>query len=538
VAGTPDWLQHLAGLSPTAELLASLDWSETPLGPADAWPESLRVAVRLCLTSDFPIMVAWGPELVMLYNEGYRALIGGKHPAAMGQTVRDAFPELWTELEPLFTEVLRTAQPFNADEMPFAMVRHGFLEETFFRFCYSPIHDGAQVGGVLDISVETTREVVAERRLSQIGALAAAMVVARDVTDVCTTAVAALAGEADVTAAEVRLWVRGQLVPIATSEAVGHHAIRDEDFAGIASPAPVVLDEDWSAGQPARHVALAIGSGESAGVLVLELNPRRAFDGSHRTFVELIGRTVSAALENAYRRSVELGEQRLISDTLQAAMLAPASDLPTVAARYRPAAGQLSVGGDWYDVISLPDGRRALVVGDCVGHGLDAATAMGQLRSASRALLLEGRSPAEVIDSMDRFASSVPGGDCATMVCAVMDLAAGTATYASAGHLPPLLVHDGEGRWLEEGRGAPLAVRMGPRTEAVAEIAPGDLVVLYSDGLVERRGELIDVGLDRLRAAAQVHADEAVQAIAEALIVDLLEPRPRDDVVVLVKRVH
>lgn len=533
-----DWLQRLAGQSPTAALVAAHDWEATPLGAPATWPESLRVAVQLCLTSDFPILVAWGEDLVMLYNEGYRSMIGSKHPAAVGAPVADVFPEIWADLDPLFTQVIDTGQPFNADEMPFNMVRSGYLEETFFRFCYSPIHEGDEIGGVLDVTVETTREVVAERRLAQIAALAAAMVHGRDVTDVCTAAVATIAGHTDVVAADIRLWVRDQLVPVATSEAVDHGLIHDDDFAGITDSVPVVLDAGWAPGTPARHVALAVGSGESAGVLVLELNPLRPFDDSHRSFVELIGRAVSAALENAYRRSVELGEQRLISDTLQAAMLAPASDLPTVAARYRPAAGQLSVGGDWYDVIGLPDGRRALVVGDCVGHGLNAATAMGQLRSVSRALLLEGRSPIEVVDSMDGFARSVPGADCATMACAVIDLEAGVATYASAGHLPPLLVHDGVGTWLEAARGAPLAVRAGERTQAVARIAAGDLLVLYSDGLVERRGELIDLGLDRLRAAVETHSDEPVQSIADALIDDLLDARPRDDVVLLVKRVH
>ncbi|MGN6692832.1 MAG: SpoIIE family protein phosphatase [Aquihabitans sp.] len=531
-------MQDLAGQSPTAALMAGHDWNATPLGSPDEWPESLRVAMRLCLTSDFPIMVAWGPQLVMLYNEGYRNLIGEKHPAAVGQTVREAFPEVWADIEPLFARVRSTGQPFTAEVMPFDLLRNGFIEETFFQFCYSPILEGDEVGGVLDISVETTREVVAERRLNQIAKLASAMVAARDITEVSASAVAAIGGEADVAAAELRLWARGQLVPVATSEALGHHGIRDEDFVGVSGSDAVVLDAGWRTGMPAHHVAVGVGSGESSGVLVLELNPLRAFDVSHRSFVELLGRTVGAALENAFRRSVELGEQRLISDTLQAAMLAPASDLPTVAARYRPAAGQLSVGGDWYDVISLPDGRRALVVGDCVGHGLHAATAMGQLRSASRALLLEGRSPVEVVEAMDRFAGSVSGGDCATMACAVIDLEAGTATYACAGHLPPLLVQDGTGVWLEGGRGAPLAVLSEPRTEAVADIAPGDLLVLYSDGLVERRNEVIDVGLERLKAAAQDHAGQAVQTVADALIADLLEPRPQDDVVLLVKRVH
>src|SRR5690606_38963369 len=116
------------------------------------------------------------------------------------------------------------------------------------------------------------------------------------------------------------------------------------------------------------------------------LNPRRPLDTENLDFVRHLSALVGSALEAAYRRSVEVDAYRAIGETLQNAMLTPVSDFPTVAARYVPATGHLSVGGDWYDVIDLDDHRRGLVVGDCVGHGLDAATAMGQLRSAARAM--------------------------------------------------------------------------------------------------------------------------------------------------------
>jgi hypothetical protein len=452
--------------------------------------------------------------------------------------VREVWSEAWSDLEPLFDQVRSTGLAFNAQHFPLQVVRNGYPEEAFFTFCYSPIRVGDEVAGILDVVMETTAEVVTDRRLSLLGELAAAMVTARTVTDVCRAAVAAIDGGDDVVAAEIRLWAHEQLVPVVTSETARPRRIADDALRGADWSEPVVLDPEWVDGVPARDVAVGIGSGEASGVLVLGLNALRPFDAAHCSFVELVGQTVSAALENAFRRSVELGEQRLISDTLQAAMIAPASDLPTVAARYLPAAGQLSVGGDWYDVIGLPDGRRALVVGDCVGHGLHAATAMGQLRSASRALLLEGRSPAEVVAAMDRFAASVPGGDCATMACAVIDLEAQTATYSCAGHPPPLLVRRGTGKWLEGGRSMPLAVPLLPREQAVATLAPDDVLVMYSDGLVERRGELIDDGLARLLAAVEAHMDEPVQDIADAVIDELIPTRPHDDVVLLVKRVH
>src|SRR5690606_34542236 len=104
-------------------------------------------------------------------------------------------------------------------------------------------------------------------------------------------------------------------------------------------------------------------------VLVATLSPRRPFDAEYRSFIDLVAATIGAALDSAYRRSVAVDEYRAISETLQQAMLRPSSDLPTVAARYLPAVGGLSVGGDWYDVIDIDDHRRAIVVGDCVGHG-------------------------------------------------------------------------------------------------------------------------------------------------------------------------
>jgi hypothetical protein len=532
------WMSSLARHSDTAALMVAHDWAATPLGPSESWPESLRAAVRLCLASDFPILVAWGPDLVMIYNEGYRQMLGSdKHPAAIGRPVREVWAEIWDDIRPLFDHVQQTGLSHNSKDLLLEVVRNGYVEEAYFTFCYSPIFDGSDIAGMLNIAIETTAEVVGARRLALISRLAAAVASARDVTEVCSAAVEAVTGAADVTAAEVQLWGEGTLLPVSSSAARAGSATDADELARVVGPEPIVLDPNWKPGAPARRVAMAVGSGDASGVMAFDVNPRRLFDEDHRSFVELLGRTVGAALDTAYRRSVELGEQQMISDTLQTAMLAPASDLPTVAARYRPASGQLSVGGDWYDVIALPDGRRALVVGDCVGHGLASAAAMGQLRSASRALLLEGRPPVEVLGAMDDFARSVPGGDCATMACAVIDLAQLRISYACAGHPPPLLVSGGIGSWLDGGRSGPLGYALGDRQQAEATISPGDLLVLYSDGLVERRSESIDDGLDRLRASAEIHAGAPVQSIADALLADLLEDHPGDDVVVVVKQV-
>jgi serine phosphatase RsbU (regulator of sigma subunit) len=139
---------------------------------------------------------------------------------------------------------------------------------------------------------------------------------------------------------------------------------------------------------------------------------------------------------------------------------------------------------------------------------------------------------------MDDFAASVPDGAFATMVCAIVDLQRRIVTYACAGHPPPLLVRNGVGSWLDEGRSGPLGFRTSLREEAQTAIEPGDLLVLYTDGLIERRTQSIDAGLARLRDAAQRHVGRPVQQIADSLLADLLEDDSEDDVVVLVKLVH
>ena len=129
-----------------------------------------------------------------------------------------------------------------------------------------------------------------------------------------------------------------------------------------------------------------------------------------------------------------------VAVTLQRAVLGPTVLPAGFAVHYEPATGTLEVGGDWYDVVDLPDGQYGVVVGDVVGRGLAAAAVMGQLRSAGRALLLESRSPAHVLSALDRFAALVPGAAVSTVFCAVIDRDEGTLRYSSAGHPPAILV--------------------------------------------------------------------------------------------------
>jgi hypothetical protein len=224
---------------------------------------------------------------------------------------------------------------------------------------------------------------------------------------------------------------------------------------------------------------------------------------------------------------------------LQHAMLGPVNLPAGFAVRYHPASRPLQVGGDWYDVVDLDDGRIALIVGDCVGHGLGAATVMGQLRSACRALFLEQDSPSAVLAGMDRFAVRLPGARCTTAFCAVLTLETGDLVYSSAGHPPPILVRaDGTTAMLDGGRGLPLALRLGRiRPEVRMTMPARATLLLYTDGLVERRGLSLDDGMARAADLVQGGRSQALDEVADHLMARL-EPGGgyADDVAMLLYR--
>lgn len=211
-----------------------------------------------------------------------------------------------------------------------------------------------------------------------------------------------------------------------------------------------------------------------------------------------------------------------------------------VATRYVAGSAQLEVGGDWYDGFALADSRIGFTMGDVIGHGLPAAAAMGQLRTALAALAAHFP-PAALLEHLDAFLTSTEVTDFATVCYARYDPDAGVLDYASAGHPPMLtLSPGGQGRWLDAAQSPPLT-RVGltrlPRREARVEVEPGTLLVLYTDGLVERRGEIITAGLDRLeaamRAVARLPLEEVCDSLLHQLGVD--EARP-DDVALMVVR--
>ncbi|MES9556888.1 MULTISPECIES: SpoIIE family protein phosphatase [unclassified Streptomyces] len=237
----------------------------------------------------------------------------------------------------------------------------------------------------------------------------------------------------------------------------------------------------------------------------------------------------------------ELIQARAVALSLQEAMLPDrrTAGRHPVAVRYRPAVRALEVGGDWYDLVELPDGRLGVSVGDVVGHGLSAATVMGQLRSALSAASRSCGGPARALEILELYADSVVGAENTTVASALIDWDARHITYSVAGHLPPALLRgDGTAEFLDRATDPPLGARCdpGPRPQATVPFTEGAFLVLYTDGLIERRNEDIDTGLSRLTAALTRHhgTGGGAEALADALLADLLPTEGAGDDTALV----
>jgi signal transduction histidine kinase len=183
-----------AGGGEVGAILASIDWAHTPIGPVETWPQALRTSVRICLISRHDIILWWGPDLLVFYNDAYAPTLGIHHPAAAGRPGREVWAEIWDVIGPMLEGVLRTGQPTWSYDQLLYPERNGYPEETYHTFSYSPIEDDTgNVGGVFTAVTETTPRVLAERRALAARDLAAAVVDARTAEEACTRAVRALA---------------------------------------------------------------------------------------------------------------------------------------------------------------------------------------------------------------------------------------------------------------------------------------------------------------------------------------------------------
>ena len=320
-----------------------------------------------------------------------------------------------------------------------------------------------------------------------------------------------------------------------------------EGFVGRVAAArrPIVLEQvhDEDVIPPLRGSGMEslmgvplIVEGRVTGVMPLGSYQRRAFTPEEVRLTQLAADRMAVAIENArlYQR------EHQIAETLQRSLLP--NTLPsvaglTVAARYLPAQAEAQVGGDWYDVVELPNGGLALSIGDVAGHGIEAAALMGQLRNALRGAALEGEDAASAMTRVDRLLQSQRErqDSIATAIFARLNGDGARLELASAGHPPPLIVHpDGSTEYIDNVRSVPLGVPApGGRQSSSCRLEPGSLLILYTDGLVERRGASLTDGLERLAAAAAGSGSDPELACDQVVRVMLGDEGPADDVAVL-----
>jgi PAS domain S-box-containing protein len=245
-------------------------------------------------------------------------------------------------------------------------------------------------------------------------------------------------------------------------------------------------------------------------------------------------KTMESRLFEVYQR------EHKIAETLQRSLLPerlPPIEGVEMAARYLPGARGATIGGDWYDVLERPDGRVALVVGDVAGHGLRAAATMGQLRNAFRAYGMVEASPAEVVARINRLVMSGVEQVMATVLYLVLDRETLEVSFSAAGHPPPLVIEPDGPRFLEGGRSVPIgAADPAVFRESTAILPPGSSLLLYTDGLVERRDEPLDARLDQLAAAAAAAGPDVNDLCAGVLGRVLGDADPGDDVCLLAVR--
>ncbi len=309
----------LAGGGEMGALLRAHNWAATPIGPVSAWPQSLRTAVGLLLDSHYPMYIAWGPHFTQLYNDGYRPILGSKkHPAAIGQSTRECFAEIWDFIGPMFERVMAGGDATYLEDQLLAMDRHGYIEECYFTFCYSAIRDeAAGVGGVFVTVTENTGRVLGERHLHvlrDLGAIgtdaktaqavlhAATQVLANDPHDFPfsllyllddATGTAELAGRTGLpeqhAAVNANSWPLQEVAR--TGKAVHITDLADRIGSVVCEPWPEELVE---------AIALPITLQErTVGVLVSGISARRRLDADYRDFLKLVAGHIASAIANA-----------------------------------------------------------------------------------------------------------------------------------------------------------------------------------------------------------------------------------------------
>ncbi|MFF1610595.1 PP2C family protein-serine/threonine phosphatase [Amycolatopsis sp. NPDC058278] len=398
-----------------------------------------------------------------------------------------------------------------------------------------------------------SRSLDAQNRLQQLEAIIGAPAEHLGLTELLTETLRRLRDAMAVdTATVLRYQANGrQLVATAAAgiEEEVHQGVRVPVGSGFAGRvalerAPVILDHVdestvvnsllWERGLRSMLGVPMVAGNELVGVLHVGSVAPRQFGESEVATLQLLADRLAMAVQ------VEaLEENRTATMALQRSLLP--SSLPEVpglafGARYVPGA-ETGLGGDWYDLFSLPGDRLGVVMGDVSGHGLDAAVIMGRLRSALRAYALDCESPAEVLAKLDRKANHFEHGAMATVAYGIIGPAREALTLSLAGHLPPVLALPGEaGRLVEAPPDPPIGLTIGTpeRRTTVIDLPPESVLVFYTDGLVERRDRPVDVGMGQLAEAVRAGEPERVCA---QVMARMIGHRPaQDDVALLALR--
>jgi PAS domain S-box-containing protein len=402
-----------------------------------------------------------------------------------------------------------------------------------------------EAGSDRDVYVGTIRDITAERafaaRESAVLRLATAVAVAKSVDELLAITLHECSAAIDVQRVVAASWPAGDGEPAV--QVAGEPAgsswrelepwLRDT-FADARHQLPLTattVERPGDPGKAAGLVAVLSGAGDLA--LWLELRTPRWVSAEDRLLVTVLIGHLGLAMQHV--RQFE--SARETSLTLQRAMLPPVQPPPGFVVRYEPAVPPLEIGGDWYDVLPIGEHRIGIVVGDCVGRGLPAAAIMGQLRSSARALLINGAEPAVLLEQLDSAASLIPNAYCTTVFLAILDTRTGVMQYSNAGHMPALLTGPGPRTTtlLTDASSVPLAVRREkPRPQATRVLPRGSTLMLYTDGLVERKHESIDDGIARAADVLVEATALSLNAVADAVLRDLAPATGYDDDVALV----
>jgi len=317
-----------AGGGEMGALMRSHDWSQTPLGPVETWPQSLKAGIRIILGSRYPMFIWWGNDLINVYNDAYIPILGKRHPAALGESARGIWAELWHSVGPFAEEVLNNGNPSWNEEFLEIMERNDYKEETYFTFSYSPIiQDDDQVGGIFCACTEDTRRVVDDRRLRTLRELRAETAHAKTVNAACDLATTVLAHNLkDIPFALIYLLNT-------TQQQAQLASTTNLDVGTAASPTVINLTDPASDGwslnsvlatndhqmiehlmerfgplpggawekSPQRAIALPLvrPGQRTLGILILGISPYRPLDEDYQGFFELVSGQISAAIANA-----------------------------------------------------------------------------------------------------------------------------------------------------------------------------------------------------------------------------------------------